>query len=81
VQPRPVPEPSETARARLWSLENEQDDELWQARRKEGEGTKILDSLSSCSNKLPLALRFLITLRRAVFSSWFSSASFEVILT
>jgi hypothetical protein len=41
VQPRPAPEPSTTAPARLWFLEDEQDNKLWRFHKKEGDRTKI----------------------------------------
>jgi hypothetical protein len=41
VQPRPAPEPSATAPARLWFLEDEQDNKLWRFHKKEGDRTKI----------------------------------------
>jgi hypothetical protein len=42
---------------------------LWRIHGRDGDGTKILDLLSSCSDKRPIALSFSMTLRRAVFSS------------
>jgi hypothetical protein len=39
----------------------------------------MMDLLSSCSDKRPIAPSLSMTLRRAVFSSCFYSASFEVI--